>query len=323
MVSQFVQVLWLSPKFMVVRLGCGGKSWPEATGSLRSISKFRLESVMKNSFVRPWSGSNTLLLCCLLVAASLTICSRAGAQAQPDGSPVAQTQTVSETEQLQRNAQENAKIVAPNGTPPPVGKRHEPKALQNAVQPKQPDTSSSPNNSSPNSPKQTALTGESVAKPETIKQDRSHSPQSEESGAAVNASDASIWEPTGITVSRLFLASDAAGGEGQKVPMSVPVFYESRLLGLDKDKQRAIARLLEKLTSYRTRLAAIRKEGADLLAEWNQIISSSTPQDLLLSDSPTLVEKGSNDATAHGANIPGFEPGKGVSIQVKSTGQKR
>jgi hypothetical protein len=309
---------------MVVRLGYSGKSWPEATGPLRSISIFCPESVMKNSFVRPWSGNNTLLSCWLLAAASLTICSRAGAQAQPDGSPVAQTQTVSEAEQLQRNAQENAKVVAPNGTPPPIGKRHEPKALQNAVQPKQqPDTSSSPSNSSPNSPKQTALTGESVAKPEAIKQDRTRSPQSEESGAAVNASDGSIWEPTGITVSRLFLASDAASGEGQKVPMSVPVFYESRLLALDKDKQRSIARLLDKLTSYRTRLAAIRKEGTDLLAEWNQIISSSTPQDLLLSDSPTLVEKGSNDATAHGANIPGFEPGKGVSIQVKSTGQKR
>jgi len=311
---------------MVARLGCGGKSWPEATVSLGSIRKFCPESVMKNSFVRPWSSSNTLLSCWLLTAASLTICSRAGAQAQPDGSPIAQTQTVSEAEQLQRNAQENAKVVAPNGTPPPIGKRHEPKALQNAIQPKQqPDTSSSPSNSSPNSPKQTALTDakEPVARSEAIKQDRTRSPQSEESGAAVNASDGSIWEPTGITVSRLFLASDAASGEGQKVPMSVPVFYESRLLALDKDKQRSIARLLEKLTSYRTRLAAIRKEGTDLLAEWNQIISSSTPQDLLLSDSPTLVEKGSNDTTARGANNPGFEPGKGVSIQVKSTGQKR
>jgi hypothetical protein len=237
-----------------------------------------------------------------------------------------QTQTVSESEQLLRKAQENAKVIAPDGTPPPVGVRHPPKALQNAAQPKlPPDTSSSPNNSRQNSSKQTALTDakESVPKPETIKQDRPHNLQSGESGMAVNASGASIWEPTGITVSRLFLATDAANGEGQKVPMSVPVFYESRLLALDKDKQRTIARLLDKLTSYRARLAAIRKEGADLLAEWNQIISSSTPQDLLLSDSPTLVEKGSNDATAHGENLPGFEPGKGVSIQAKSTAQKR
>jgi hypothetical protein len=101
--------------------------------------------------------------------------------------------------------------------------------------------------------------------------------------------------------------------------MSVPVLYESRLMALDKDKQRAIARLLDKLVSYRTRLAAIRKEGADLLAEWNQIISSSTPQDLLLSDSPSLIEKESTDAAGHGESTPGFEPGKGVSIQLKST----
>jgi hypothetical protein len=163
---------------------------------------------------------------------------------------------------------------------------------------------------------------ESVAKPEAIEQDQIRNPQAGNSGKAVNGSDGSIWEPTGITVSRLFLAGDGANEE-VKVPMSVPVLYESRLLALDKDKQRAIARLLDKLTSYRTRLAAMKKEGADLLAEWNQIIRSSTPQDLLLSDSPTLVEKGSNDASALGENVPGFEPGKGVSVQVNSTAQKR
>jgi hypothetical protein len=276
---------------------------------------------MKNPLVRLWSGSTILLPCWLLVAATLTVCCRAGAQARPDGSPIAQTQTVAE--QPLRKTQENAKAVASDGTPPPVEVRHGRKALQNAAQQKQPpDSNSLPNNSSQNSPKQTALTGESVAKPEAVKQDRGLNRQSGESGVMVSASDTSIWEPTGITVSRTFLASDGANGEVQKVPMSVPVFYESRLLALDKDKQRAIARLLDKLTSYRTRLAAIRKEGADLLAEWNQIISSSTPQDLLLSDSPTLVEKASNDATAHGESVSGFEPGKGVSIQVKSTTEK-
>jgi hypothetical protein len=280
---------------------------------------------MKNSFVQLWSRTTTLLSCWLLVAATLTVCGRARAQTHADGSPTVQTQTVPEPQQLLRKAQENAKVAAPDETPPPVGVRHVSKALQNPAQPKLPDTSSLPESSLPNSPKQTALTDakESVAKPEAIKQDHAHDPQSEGSGKVVNASDASIWEPTGITVSRLFLASDGANGEVHKVPISVPVLYESRLLALDKDKQRAIARLLDKLMSYRTRLAAIRKEGADLLGEWNQIISSSTPQDLLLSDSPTLVEKGSNDATAHGENVPGFEPGKGVSIQVNSTAQKR
>jgi len=252
------------------------------------------------------------------------VCGRARAQAAADGSPTVQTQTVPEPEQLLRKAQENAKVAALDEIPPPVGVRHESKALQNPAQLKLPsDPSSLPDNSRPNRPKQTALTGESIAKPEPIKQDLAHNPESEDSGKVVNATDTSIWEPTGITVSRLFLASDGANGEVHKVPISVPVLYESRLLALDKDKQRAIARLLDKLMSYRTRLAAIRKEGADLLGEWNQIISSSTPQDLLLSESPTLVEKGSNDATAHGENVPGFEPGKGVSIQVKSTAQKR
>jgi hypothetical protein len=279
---------------------------------------------MRNSFVQLWSSTTTLSPCWLLVAATLIVCGRAKAQAHPDGSPTVQTQT--EPEQLLWKAQENAKVVAQDEIPPPVGVRHESKALQNPAQRKlPPNTSSLPDNSRPNSPKQTALTDakESVAEAEAIKQDHAHNPKSEDSGKVVNASDASIWEPTGITVSRLFLASDGANGEVHKVPMSVPVLYESRLLALDKDKQRAIARLLDKLMSYRTRLAAIRKEGADLLAEWNRIISSSTPQDLLLSDSPTLIEKGSNDTIAHGENVSGFEPGKGVSVQVKPTAQKQ
>jgi hypothetical protein len=79
---------------------------------------------MKDAFVRPSSGSNTLLSCCLLVAVSLIICCRAGAQAHQDGSPTVEVQ-------------ENARVVVPDGTPPPVGVRHEPKALQNAAQQKQ------------------------------------------------------------------------------------------------------------------------------------------------------------------------------------------
>ena len=247
---------------MVVRLCCSGKSWLGATGPLISVRKFCPPNpVMRNSFVQLWSSTTTLSPCWLLVAATLIVCGRAKAQAHPDGSPTVQTQTVPEPEQLLWKAQENAKVVAQDEIPPPVGVRHESKALQNPAQRKlPPNTSSLPDNSRPNSPKQTALTDakESVAEAEAIKQDHAHNPQSEDSGKVVNTSNGSIWEPTGITVSRLFLAGDGANEE-VKVPMSVPVLYESRLLALDKDKQRAIARLLDKLTSYRTRLAAMKK----------------------------------------------------------------
>src|SRR3982074_18356 len=127
---------------------------------------------MKNSFVQLWSRTTTLLSCWLLVAATLTVCGRARAQTHADGSPTVQTQTVPEPQQLLRKAQENAKVAALDEISPPVGVRHESKALQNPAQPKLPDTSSLPESSLPNSPKQTALTDakESVAKPEAIKQ---------------------------------------------------------------------------------------------------------------------------------------------------------
>jgi hypothetical protein len=208
-------------------------------------------------------------------------------------------------------ALKNAKAVAPDGTL----ERAELQTVETKAPKLLPDGNSLPDGSRPNSQKQSK---EPATKPEAVKQDKGLDAQPDP-GKAAHESDTSLWEPTGITVSRVFLATDGVKGEVRKIPMNVPVLYESRLLALDKDKQRAVARLLDKLVAYRTRLAAVRKEGADLLAEWNQIISSSTPQDLLLSDSPTLIEKNGADASGHGESAPGFEPGKGVSVEVKST----
>jgi hypothetical protein len=248
---------------------------------------------------------------------------------RPDGSPTGQKpveRTVPGSGELLKKALKNAKAVSPDDAQDRVEVRPvETSAVQNPAQPKLlPDSDSLPESFGPNSLKQGSLTTAkgSASTPEPIKGDKGHDVQPGNAVKPANESDGSLWEPTGITVSRLFLATSGANGEVRKVPMSVPVLYESGLLALDKDKQRAIARLLDKLVSYRTRLAAMRKEGADLLAEWNQILSSSTPQNLLLSDSPTLIETES-DGAARGENGPGFEPGKGVSIEVKSTGSNQ
>jgi hypothetical protein len=254
-----------------------------------------------------------------LFLVTMMICSQARAQARSSGSPTGQKspeQTVPASEELLRKALKNAKAVAPEDTL----KRAELRTVETKAPKLLPDGNGLPDGSRPNSQKPTPLNSskDPAAKPEAMKQDKGPDAQPDPE-KAVHESDRSLWEPTGITVSRVFLVTDGAKGEARKIPMNVPVLYESRLLALDKDKQRAVARLLDKLVIYRTRLAAIRKEGADLLAEWNQIVSSSTPQDLLLSDSPTLIEKGGTDATGHGENAPGFEPGKGVSVEMKST----
>ena len=244
----------------------------------------------------------------------LMFCCQARAQASPSGSPPGQKspeRTIPASEELLRKALKNAKAVAPEDTL----ERAELQTVETKAPKLLPDGNSLPDSSHPNSQKQSKAP---APKPEAMKQDKGSDPQPDPE-KAVPESDKSLWEPTGITVSRVFLATDGAKGEVRKIPMNVPVLYESRLLAVDKDKQRAVARLLDKLVSYRTRLAAIRKEGADLLTEWNQIISSSTPQDLLLSDSPTLIEKGATDAAGHGESAPGFEPGKGVSVEMKST----
>ena len=259
----------------------------------------------------------------VLLLVTMIFCSQAMAQVRPDELPKGQgSADVPASQELLKKALKNAKAVSPEDGLQRVEVRPiETKTPQNPAQPKLlPDGSSLPDSSRPNSSKQSPLTNskESGSKPEAMKQDKGRDVQSGNPENVVDGSDASVWEPTAITVNRVFLATDGSKGV-RKVPMNVPVLYESRLLALDKEKQRAIARLLDKLVSYRTRLAAMRKEGADLLAEWNQIISSSTPQDLLLSDSPTLIEKSGNDAANHGDTVPGFEPGQGVSIETKST----
>jgi len=244
----------------------------------------------------------------------LMFCCQARGQARPSGSPIGQKspeRTVPASEELLRKALKNAKAVVPEGTL----ERAELQTVETKAPKLLPDGNSLPDGSHPNSQKQSK---EPATKPEAMKPDKGLDGQPDPEKAA-HESDTSLWEPTGITVSRVFLATDGVKGEVRKIPMNVPVLYESRLLALDKDKQRAVARLLDKLVAYRTRLAAIRKEGADLLTEWNQIVSSSTPQDLLLSDSPTLIEKNGADATGRGESAPGFEPGKGVSVEVKST----
>ncbi|MBV8901814.1 MAG: hypothetical protein JOY92_17070 [Verrucomicrobia bacterium] len=126
----------------------------------------------------------------------------------------------------------------------------------------------------------------------------------------------SAYEPTGLTVNRVFVA---AGQEGRKISMNVPVYYETRLLGMEKDKQAAAARLLQRLDDFQKRVAAMQKEGSDLLKEWNEIVNASVPRDLLMADSPSLVENQGTDKVNRPAEQPGFEAGKNALVQLKKT----
>ncbi len=104
--------------------------------------------------------------------------------------------------------------------------------------------------------------------------------------------------------------------------MNIPVYYESRVLGLDKDHQRTAARLLERLTEFQARLVSLRKEGADLLKEWNQIVNAGVPRELLAADSPSLVENQGTDEVNRRTASPGFQAGQGVSVELKTAAKE-
>jgi hypothetical protein len=261
----------------------------------------------------------------LLFAAAMIWCAQVQAQTSPNSTTAVQKPAEKNApvpQELLKKALKNAKAISPEETPRVAETRPvQPKASPNPAQQKLLPNNSALPEASPESqkapPPAAAKTPNTTVEVEAPKSGEVQPAVADTDEKTPDSSNGSIWEPTGITVSRLFLASSTgANGEVRKVPMSVPVLYESRLLALDKDKQRAVAKLLDKLVSYRARLAAMRKEGSDLMVEWNQIVGASTPQDLLLSDSPTLIEKEGDDTNR--ANAPGFEPGKGVSIEVKS-----
>ena len=131
--------------------------------------------------------------------------------------------------------------------------------------------------------------------------------------------DPSAYEPTALTVSRVFISSGGADQPARKISVAVPVYYETRLLGIEKDKQRAAARLLARLHDFQRRVAAMQQEGSELLKEWNEIVNASVPRELLMADSPSLVENQGGDAVNRPVNQPGFEPGKNVVVQLKKT----
>lgn len=118
------------------------------------------------------------------------------------------------------------------------------------------------------------------------------------------------WEKTNLKVQHI-LSADAGTGEHEKIVINVPVLYETRSMRWTPAQVEKARGVLGRLMLYERNLSNLRKEGASILDDWNQIIRDTVPAASLRADSPSLPYN-------HGqGGQPEALPGSASVIQVE------
>ena len=108
---------------------------------------------------------------------------------------------------------------------------------------------------------------------------------------------AAAFEQTNLRVQHI-LNAQAPGGHLAKIDLDVPVLYQSRNLRWTPAEVAAARELMLRLQDYQEKSGALRSEGADLLAAWNQLVEKSIPSTVLRADSPALPANQQDTADA-------------------------
>jgi hypothetical protein len=101
------------------------------------------------------------------------------------------------------------------------------------------------------------------------------------------AQPVAAFEQTNLRVQHI-LNAQAPGGHLSKIDLDVPVLYQSRNLRWTAAEVAEARELMTRLKDYQEKSRALRSEGADLLAAWNQVVGKSIPAGVLRADSPAL-----------------------------------
>ena len=131
------------------------------------------------------------------------------------------------------------------------------------------------------------------------------------------------YEMTSISVQRVLTAAayptdadeDAKPVWSQRLPITVPVLYQTRTLRLDEAKVVKAKAVLKKLETLRAKAQEVKAESELALREWNEIMAAGTPVDALLADSPSLPTN-QGDTPINRPAKPGFGAGQGISFTV-------
>lgn len=123
----------------------------------------------------------------------------------------------------------------------------------------------------------------------------SNADQAETPSQTTTASTRSNFEETNLRVQHI-LTAEAPGGHINRIDIEVPVLYQSRNLRWSQEQVAHARELMLRLMNYQDKTREIKTEGQELLIDWNKLVASSIPSDLLRADSPSLPEN-QDDAT--------------------------
>jgi hypothetical protein len=135
-----------------------------------------------------------------------------------------------------------------------------------------------------------------------------------EFGVTANEGPNKEYEETIASVQRTLTAVDSKGDK-QLIRLKIPVMYQSRNLLLDETQTAAAQATLAQLKEKKASLEGFRKEIEAILQDWNKIVESSTPNALLLPESPSLPQNQSK-APLNRNTHPALSPGKNISYET-------
>ena len=85
------------------------------------------------------------------------------------------------------------------------------------------------------------------------------------------------------------------GKDWEVVRIPVPVYYRTRSIAWGQEQIRTALLIQQRIEEYTKKLDAIKKEGAMLLAEYNKVILSGIPQEILGADSASIPDDNRKD----------------------------
>lgn len=124
--------------------------------------------------------------------------------------------------------------------------------------------------------------------------------------------------PPGIEETRIYTMRNiklkpAGNNEWEAVRIPVPVYYRTRSIAWGQDQLRNAFALQQRIAGYLEKLEILKKEGNMLLEEYNKLVLSGIPEEVLGNDSPSIPENLQNASLA--------APLRGRDIQISVQGK--
>ncbi len=95
------------------------------------------------------------------------------------------------------------------------------------------------------------------------------------------------FEETNIRMQHI-LDAECSNGEIHRIVIDVPALYKSRNLRWSQNDAAHARVLLRRLEDYQEKSQTLREEGSLILADWNKLMDTSTPNQILRADSPSV-----------------------------------